>query len=69
MDQSQMATPTFWTAFFSGLCGPAALYAPPAPYAAYTTPLTPAQSFSLVGMHLQQAMAQAVDERNASTVD
>ena len=63
MEQDRMPTPTFWTAFFSGLAAPAAVYAPPAPYAAYTTPLTAAQSFGLVGMYLQQAMSQTVDER------
>ncbi len=66
MDQDQMPTPAFWTAFFSGLAAPAAVYAAPAPYAAYMTPLTPAQSFGLVGMHLQQAMTQVVDERYAT---
>ena len=61
-----MPTPAFWTAFFSGLTAPVALYAAPAPYAAYTTPLTPAQSFGLVGMYMQHAMTQAVDERNSA---
>ena len=58
-----MSTPAFWTAFCSGLAAPAALYAPPAPYAIYATPLTPAQSFGLVGVYMQAAATQIFDER------
>ena len=48
----------FWTAFGAGIASPALLYGPPANYAAYVAVLSPAQSFSIVGGYLSQAMKQ-----------
>ena len=59
-----MPTSAFWKGFCSGLSAPVSLYAPAAPYMAYAAPLTPAQSFGLVGVYMQRAASQTFDERS-----
>ena len=55
----------FWVAFWAGLAAPASLYAAPAAYDLYTVPLSPAQSFGIVGGYMSEAAATGLDEQSA----
>jgi hypothetical protein len=53
----------FWSAFLSGLAAPTSLYAPPAPYEAFTTPLGAPESMAVVGVYLSGALSVVEHER------
>lgn len=63
MHEADMIPSPFWTAFLSGLASPTALYAPPAPYEAFTSPLGAGESMAVVGIYLSNAFAAAEHER------
>lgn len=56
------ASSTFWTAFVTGLTAPACLFAGSPNYAAHSAFLTPAQSFAIVGVFLNQAASAPDNE-------
>jgi hypothetical protein len=61
--EAEMPPNPFWTAFLSGLAAPTSLYAPPAPYEAFTTPLGAAESMAMVGVYLSGAVSVVENER------
>ncbi len=54
-------TSTFWAAFYAGIAAPASLYAAAPAYDMYVTPLTPAQSFGVVGSYMSAALNEQSD--------
>ena len=60
-----MLSQAFRTAFYSGLAAPVRLYGPLPAYAMYSSPLTPAQSFGLVGVFMQTATAKVLNDGHA----
>jgi len=64
VEQNNMPS-AFWSAFYAGMVSPVALYAPPPAYGTYILPLTPAQSFGVVGSYLTAALFnEQVDGRS-----
>lgn len=55
---------TFWSAFWAGLAGPAALYAPIPPYTAYVGNYSVPQNFAMVGVRLGQALGSYYTARD-----
>lgn len=55
------ARPAFLAAFWAGLAAPIALYAPPAPYAAYVGGISLPLSFAATGVRLSIATGRDRD--------
>jgi hypothetical protein len=56
VEQNYMPS-AFWAAFYAGMASPVALYGAPPAYGTYIFPLTPAQSFGVVGSYLTAALS------------
>lgn len=56
MMEEPMPVSPFWTAFYTGLAAPTALYAPPVDYSLYARLPAPAVSFAMVGAYLTRAV-------------